>query len=205
MYSAKPLHAPSLNPGLGDERVLIHNVRWKDYLIVREALDTPGLRMTYCEGALEIMSPSRTHERWKTNIARLIETYALERDVPLYGYGSTTFKNEMVERGAEPDECYRVRAIMHEGEIPDVVLEVIYTNPPLIDKLRVYSGLRIPEVWFFRDGAFELFRLADGTYRRIETSIAAPEIDLTVVARFATREDQHEAVKELCAVLRSQA
>jgi hypothetical protein len=32
--------------------------RARDYVILREALDTPGLRMTYCEGALELMSPS---------------------------------------------------------------------------------------------------------------------------------------------------
>jgi hypothetical protein len=29
--------------------------------------------MTYCEGALELMSPSETHEDWKTGIARILE------------------------------------------------------------------------------------------------------------------------------------
>jgi hypothetical protein len=47
-----------------EQRMLIHGVSWKDYVILREALDTPGLRMTYCEGALELMSPSRNHELW---------------------------------------------------------------------------------------------------------------------------------------------
>src|SRR6266545_3039001 len=99
---------------LGEQRMLIHGVRWKDYVILREALDTPGLRMTYCEGVLELMSPSRLHEMWKKTIARLVELYALERDLPLLGYGSTTFRNEAKERGAEPDECYRVGTMMKD-------------------------------------------------------------------------------------------
>jgi hypothetical protein len=30
---------------------------------------------------------------------------ALERDVPLNGYGSTTFRKRAKERGIDPDEC----------------------------------------------------------------------------------------------------
>src|SRR6266545_8355516 len=97
---------------LGEQRMLIHGVSWKDYVILREALDTPGLRMTYCEGALELMSPSRAHELWKKTIARLIELYAFLRGLPLVGYGSTTFRREAKERGAEPDECWCVGALM---------------------------------------------------------------------------------------------
>lgn len=126
---AKP---SSTAAALGDveQRMIIFGVRWKDYVILREALNTPGLRMTYCEGTLELMSPSRTHELNKTSIARLIELYAFLRDLPLIGHGSTTFRNEAKERGAEPDECYRVGSIMKEGEFPDIVLEVIHTDPP---------------------------------------------------------------------------
>ena len=59
--------------------------------------------MTYLEGSLEIMSPSRRHEVEKKQIARLLELFCLERDIPLYGYGSTTFRKEEHERGLEPD------------------------------------------------------------------------------------------------------
>ena len=41
---------------------------------MRETLDDfPGLRMTYLEGTLEIMSPSPEHELDKTTIGRLID------------------------------------------------------------------------------------------------------------------------------------
>src|SRR5688572_9639492 len=125
---AKP---PSLAAAVAEveQRMVIHGVSWKDYVMLREALDAPGLRMTYCEGTLELMSPSRTHELNKTTIARLVELYAFLRNLPLIGYGSTTFRREAKQRGAEPDECYRVGSQMKDGEFPYIVLEVIHTNP----------------------------------------------------------------------------
>lgn len=187
---------PAATLGDVEQRMVVYGVRWKDYVILREALDTPGLRMTYCEGVLELMSPSRTHELNKKNIARLVELYAFLRDLPLIGYGSTTFRLEAKERGAEPDECYRVGSIMKEGEFPDIVLEVIHTSP-LLDKLHVYEGFGVPEVWLFRNAAFELYRLADGAYERIERSGFLPDLDFALIARLAVREDQHEALREL--------
>lgn len=170
-------------------------------MILREALDTPGLRMTFCEGALEITSPSRLHELWKTSIGRLVELFALERDLPLIGYGSTTFRKEAKERGAEPDECWRVGTQMKDGEYPDIVLEVIHTKP-VLDRLYVYQGFEVPEVWLFEEGAFQLHRLKDGEYEPITRSALLPDLDFDLIARFATREDQHVAVRELRDLLR---
>jgi hypothetical protein len=89
---------------------------------------------------------------------------------------------------------------MKEGEIPDIVFEVIYTNP-ILDKLYVYDGLEIPEVWLWKDGAFELYqRRGEGGYNRIERSGLLPELDFTLVARFVTREDQHVALHEFASI-----
>src|SRR5258708_25050968 len=162
---AKPAALPASLP---EQQMVIYGVSWKDYVILREALDTPGLRMTFCEGVLEIMSPSRNHELWKTTAARLLETYAFVRRLPLVGYGSTTFRSEAKERGVEPDECWRVGSRMKDGEIPDIVLEVIYASP-ILDKLHVYDGLEVPEVWLWKDAAFELYRRREGgDYDRVE-------------------------------------
>jgi hypothetical protein len=83
-----------------DRFVVLHDVEWKTYCALRELLDGPGIRMTYLKGALEIISPSRRHEGFKKRIARLVELYALERRIPLAGYGSTTFKRAAKERGS---------------------------------------------------------------------------------------------------------
>ena len=191
---AKPRDLPA-RPA-HDQSMVIYGVSWKDYVILREALDTPGLRMTYCEGVLELMSPSLVHESRKTLTARLIELYAFLRRLPLHGYGSTTFRKEATERGLEPDECWRVGVPMKEGEVPDIVLEVIHTNP-ILDKLHVYDGLGVREVWLLRDTGFELHaRRAEGGYEARTSSALLPDLDLALVARFVGREDQDVALRE---------
>jgi Uma2 family endonuclease len=196
------MHPKDVSAPQPEQRMLIRGVTWKDYVILREALDTPGLRMTYCEGVLELMSPSRNHELWKTTTARLIELYAFLLRLPLLGYGSTTFRKEAKERGVEPDECWRVGSQMQDGEIPDIVFEVIYTNP-ILDKLHVYDGLAIPEVWLWKDGAFEIHqRRAEGGYLRVARSELLPDLDFELLARFVTREDQDAALHEFAEAIK---
>jgi Uma2 family endonuclease len=146
-----------------EPRILLTGVPWSLYVTLRDGLDTPGLRMTYLEGALEIMSPSRNHEVSKTQIARLLELFCLERDIPLYGFGSTTFRKEEKQRGLEPDECY---SRGRDTDVPDVALEVIVTHGA-IDKLEVYRGLGVREVWLFESGAFRVLALGRDGYAPI--------------------------------------
>jgi Uma2 family endonuclease len=186
---------PDAGPHSVDQRMLIHGVSWKDYVILRETLPK-SLRMTYCEGALELRSPSFNHELDKTSLARLIELYGFLRRVRLNGYGSPTFRREAKQRGVEPDECYSVGRALTETELPDIVVEVVHSNP-LLDKFEVYAGLGVPEVWLFRDGAFELYRLTGKRYERIERSGFLPELDLVTIARLAAYPDQQDALDEL--------
>ena len=175
---------------------MLISATWKEYVLLRDLLDGPGLRMTYLTGSLELMSPSPAHEMWKTNIARLVELFAHRRGIELYGYGSATFKKEMAERGAEPDECY---LIGHElRDYPHIVLEVVH-SAPLLNKLEVYAPMGIQEVWIFREGAFRICELAsNGTYGEAPraTSKLVPGLDLTMVARYAVRSDTPRALRE---------
>jgi Uma2 family endonuclease len=122
-----------------DQRVVLHGVEWKTYCAVRELIDRPGVRMTYLGGALEIMRPSKKHETVKKQIARFVELFALERDIPLFGYGSSTLREEMEERGIEPDECWAVSRSLGEDDAPDIAVEVVITGGGL-NKLEVYRG-----------------------------------------------------------------
>src|SRR5580704_12864602 len=157
MVAARAVPPSSLQ---GEQRFLMHGVPWKTYVLLREALDVPGLRMTYFKGALELMSPSPEHERIKKMIARLVEMYAVEADTPLYAYGSTTFRRELKERGLEPDECYCVGADLER--YPDIAIEVVVTSGG-IEKLPIYEGLEVAEVWFWADEAraFQLYALGE--------------------------------------------
>lgn len=186
----------------GEQRFVVHGVRWKDYVIAREALDIPGLRMTFCKGALELMTPSADHEDKKTTIARLVEVHAMERDLALYGYGNATFRKEAAERGAEPDECWVVGRKL--TDMPDIALEVVLTSGG-IDKLEVYRGLGVREVWFFEEGRFHLHELVDGAYQDLERSRLLPDVDFDTLARFVALDDQHDAVMGYRAWLRERS
>jgi Uma2 family endonuclease len=182
-----PVHTPSVNE---ERRLLLNNVPWATYVMLRDTVDSSGVRMTYLKGVLEIMSPSKAHEVQKTQIARLLELFCLERGIPLYGYGSTTFRREEKERGLEPDECY---SRDRDSAVPDVALEVVITLPAL-DKLEVYRGLGVREVWVFRDGVFELFALRGERYAPIATSQVFPEVELARIAHYALADDQAQAL-----------
>lgn len=188
LSSPYPVHVPS--PG-EEQRILLTNVPWSTYVMLRDSLDSSGVRMTYLEGALEITSPSREHEVGKKQIARLLELYCLERDIPLYGYGSTTFRKEELERGLEPDECYARGA---DRPIPEIAIEVIVTHGA-IDKLEVYRRLDIREVWLFEAGAFKVLALRGERYTEIPASEVLPEVDLTRIAYYAKQPDQHVALR----------
>jgi Uma2 family endonuclease len=163
---------------------------------MRELLDGPAIRLAYLEGALEIMSPSSRHEFLKTQIARLLEMFSVERRVPLIGYGSTTFRSEARERGVEPDECYCVGRELGEGDAaPDIAIEVVLTNWT-VNKLSIYAGLGVGEVWLWRADQFELYVLEGEGYRALDPgdrSVLVPSLDFAVLAEFVRRPDQYGA------------
>ena len=139
------VHTPaSLPPGevvkTADQRVVLHGVPWSHYQVLLALRgDAPVPRLTYLSGELELMSPSRDHERIKKLIARLLEVYALAKKLPLNGFGSWTLRDAPGERGAEPDECY-VLGDARGRDRPDLAIEVLWTSGAL-DKLAVYAGL----------------------------------------------------------------
>ncbi len=195
-----PIPSVSSPPEEGEHRVLLNGVDWRTYCAIRELIDSPGVRMAFFEGVLEIMTPSRRHEGYKKQMARLLEVYALERDIPLYAYGSTTFRNAPRETGLEPDECYVVGRDM--DEYPELAIEVALTSGGL-PKLSLYEGLHVREVWFWANEGLQLYGLTPTGYEPIDRSRVFPEIDLELFARFVRHEDQHAAVKSYREALRA--
>ncbi|AFZ11838.1 protein of unknown function DUF820 [Crinalium epipsammum PCC 9333] len=184
---------------IGEQRLILNSVTWEQYETLRATLDDfPGLRMTYLEGTLEIMTPSPEHEFDKKTIARLIEIYALEMDIDLSGYGSTTFRKQAKERGLEPDECYCFGELK---EFPDIALEVVISSGG-IEKLDVYQGLQVPEVWFWKNNKFSLYRLREQGYELISHSEFLPELDFSVLAQYVRYPSQTQAVKAYRETLR---
>lgn len=182
-----------------DQHVVLFGVSWQQYENLLVTLgDFPGLRMTYLEGGLEILMPSSEHEMLKKVIARLLERYAEELDIPLHGYGSTTFRKEAKARGLEPDECYCIGALK---DIPDFAIEVILTSGGL-DKLDVYKGLEIPEVLLWQNNQLVLYDLRGESRTIVSRSRFFPDLDLALLAQYVTPKEQPQAVKNFILTLR---
>lgn len=199
--------AAAIRPPEDEQHMVLHGVSWKQYTHINDLFDgRPSIRMTYLEGTLEIMTTSPRHELVKKMIARLLEMWAVETGAALNGYGQTTFRREARSRGLEPDECYVVARTIEDqfADAPDIALEVVITTG-FIDKLAVYAGLGVGEVWFWKDGVFELYRLRDGErYERVERSERLPDLDFDLLVRFVERSDQTAAVREYRDALRAE-
>jgi hypothetical protein len=75
-----------------------------------------------------------------------------------------------------------------------IALEVIITHGA-IDKLDVYLGLGVREVWTFEAGRFRVLVLRGDHYEAIDASEALPEVDLVRIAHHALQKDQHAALR----------
>lgn len=191
-----------------DQYVLLRDVSWEQYVALAESRgESASPRMTYLEGMLELMSPSRNHERDKKLIARLIEAYDGAREVGLVAMGSTTYKEELRKRGLEADECYCLGAGGENKERPDLAIEVARRSG-YINKLDVYGGLEVPEVWFWARGAFYVYVLDEktGDYHERAGSALLPDLDLARMAEAINRSEgrlDREIVADFLASLRS--
>jgi Uma2 family endonuclease len=182
-----------------DQRVTLHGVSWEHFLGVLAARgDSSAVRVTYLAGELELMSPSYSHAMIKTTIARLVEAYADELGIDLYGVGSWTLKSKLKKLGIEPDECYSVGK---PGRVPEMAIEVVWTSGGL-DKLEVYRGLGVREVWVWKKEKLAAYLLRGDRYVRAARSRILPGVDLGRVGALASRVDQPVAIREFRAELR---
>lgn len=176
-----------------DHIVTLHDVTWEDYERLLEIRgDRSAPRLTYLEGELEIMSPSKDHEQIKSFIGRLLEAWCIDRGIELTPFGSWTLKGAKKDRAAEADECYVFGT--EPRERPQLAIEVEWTRGG-IDKLRVYQKLGVDEVWIWRKGVIEVYVLVGGAFERSERSRVLPDLDLALVASMLGHDTLTQAVR----------
>jgi Uma2 family endonuclease len=185
-----------------DQRIVLHGMTWSGFetiLALRGERSSP--RMTYLDGVLEIMSPSREHEYLKTHIGALLETYCVDCGITIGSYGSWLLREEPKEAGVEPDECFVFADDPMAKECPDLVIEVVWTSGGL-DKLEVYKRLGVDEVWFWELDAIRVYGLGDAGYERRSRSAWLPDLDLDVICRAVHAPTINAAVAELRASMK---
>jgi Uma2 family endonuclease len=166
-----------------EERLVICGVSWDRYLALDKALgdDRPGPRFYYLDGELEIMTTSNEHERIKKWIGDLMAVYFEEASIEIMPRGQATMRKALKQAGAEPDESW---CIDGEKEFPDLALEIALTTGGL-SKLEIYRRFNVPEVWFWRRQALEIFALRDdgAGYEAVSRSRLLPDLDIALLER----------------------
>lgn len=196
-------HASAATAGQVDQRVHLHGISWAAYETLLAARgDQGGVRITYLDGELELMTPSVNHEALETQLARLLETYAETVGIELEGFGSWTVRSERAGRGVEADECYVIGPLTAPPPIPDIAIEVVWTGGG-IDKLEAYRGLGIPEVWVWQDGTLRVFLLEGQAYVPSTRSRLLSDLDPGLIMRCMAEPSQTQAVRALRAALAS--
>jgi Uma2 family endonuclease len=176
------------------DSILLHGVRWSTYVALLEDMGNRHIRLTYDNGSLEIMTLSGRHERSKTLIGRMIEAMTEELNIPLRSGGSTTFKNELLQKGLEPDECYwvanepavhgRLDLDVELDPPPDIAVEVEISTS-VLDRLGIYAALGVSEIWRSDGHGILVMQLqGDGTYRAVTHSPSFPWLSLAELSRF---------------------
>nr|WP_250125833.1 Uma2 family endonuclease [Chroococcidiopsis sp. CCMEE 29] len=173
----------SVPPG---QRVLLHEVSWQEFeLILKELGDHRSARIAYDNGILEIMTPLPEHEDDKEIIGDLIKALLEELDVEFRSLGSTTYKNQAMLKGIEPDQCFYIQnesAIRGKKRLdltvdppPDLALEIDITSRT---HPNIYQALRVPELWRFDRGKLQINVLRQGKYVEVENSPTFPGMPL---------------------------
>jgi Uma2 family endonuclease len=202
-----------------ERSVLMENVSWDYYTHTLDELGpTRGFRVMYHEGRMEIVTTSPKHERLRKIIARLLEMYAVEADIPITGLGMLTLRRKKLRVGLEPDECYYIQTPPPppiEGEVdlmvygsPDLAIEVEISKG-VLPKMPIYQALKVTEIWRYSSaGVTPFLRTSSGDYKASKKSLAFPKLDLAQFSAFvaqALSETEHKAVKALQAWARASA
>ena len=187
-----------------DDVIRLSGASWSDFERILELRgDRRGPRVSLLRGELELVSPSRSHERYKSTLGRLLEAWCIENGIDVSSVGSWTLRDPGLEVGLEPDECYliedrrsKVEVEADEPQRPDLAIEVIWTSGG-VAKLEAYRALGVSEVWMWQDGRIRVFVLEAEGYVERSTSRWFPSLELSVLEELAHVQPMTEAIRQL--------
>lgn len=166
------------------QRLILENISWQEF---EEILDDLGehrhSHIAYYRGVLEFRMPLPGHERAKVLIGDLLKIILDELGLEWESLGSTTFKNQAMEAGIEPDDCFYIqnyqtmigkqRLDLTIDPVPDLAIEVDFTS---VTQVSAYQALGVSEIWCYKKGKLEISMLENGQYVNALTSKVFPDL-----------------------------
>jgi Uma2 family endonuclease len=148
-----------------DQRIVLQGT-WEQFKLIQQASqDSPGVKLFFYAGTIEVLMPGFQHENFSEIIGYLVTTFLLAQGIAFVPSGSVTQEREG-KASAQTDKSY---CLGGAKPIPDLSIEVVFTSGSP-NKLARYAALGVSEVWFWQDGILTLHHLRNNGYEQIEGS-----------------------------------
>jgi Uma2 family endonuclease len=175
----------------GEQMLVLHGIGWDQYETVLKAFpEQGGLHITYLDGRLTFVSPTRRHDWYEDSLGMVVKAVASGLGIEWEPSGHATYRRGDLDAGVEGDQTFYFgdNAATMRGPVnvdlasqppPDIAIEVEVTHRS-DDSVEVWRRLRVPEVWRLdvRRGTLVFMALqSDGCYMPIESSRALPALE----------------------------
>ena len=168
------------------DHILLNKVTWLQYeQILAELGEYRPTKISYSKGFLEIITPLFSHENAKVVIGDFVKILLEELNLDYEPAGSTTFKNEKMQQGVEPDESFYIancQSIRGKERInltidppPDLAIEIDITNRT---KFSNYLPLGVPELWRYDGKQLQINVLVGNQYLESLLSNTFPDFNI---------------------------
>jgi len=183
-----------------DTVVTFHEVSWEEYEDLLERVgEARGLRISYDEGTMQVVTLSTEHEAYSEFISGMISLLSVRLRINISFFGSSTIRKKQERKGKEPDGCFyvqtaalignRVQLDFEKDPPPDVAVEVDIHHESR-DKFAIYAGLGVPEVWLYDSKQVTIHLLRGSRYVKATASQSLPMLTSAILTEFLTRRRQ---------------
>jgi Uma2 family endonuclease len=188
-----------LTPG---EPAIFHNISWEEYeQLLDELVERSGVRLSYYEGTLEIMTTSTEHDFYEDLLQNLVRLLSLRLNFRFRSFGRPTMKKSRRQTGKEPDGCYFIKSCdligrrklldFEHDPPPDIAVEIDLTTKT-IPKLPIYHALEVPEVWIYNGTILMIYRWNEQSYASVERSEELPMLTSQLLTDFLNEAEETE-------------
>lgn len=186
-----------------DASLTFQDVSWDEYEELLEQVgEAPGLRISYDNGSLSVMTISVEHEKYSEFIKSLMASLRVRLRLNILAFGSATMRKPKRSAGHEPDSSFYVQSAALIGNRIDVDFE---TDPPPdvvveIDvhhdsrsRFRMYARLGVPEIWRYDGHEMTIYHLENevveskARYIEHESSAALPMLTAQLLSGMLER------------------
>ncbi len=184
-----------MTPRSGERRSGVWGT-WLDYKYMQGVAERGGgVRVSYLDGRIEIMTLSLEHEARKRSLSSCLDAWLSQKNIDFFAHGSATLESEVREAGKEPDDSY---CFHQQKQHPDLVIEIAITTGG-VETLELYRRWQIPEVWIWHRNRLHVFHLEGGDYVAAEASRWFPDLDMALLVECVKLDNTNEARRRFLA------